>query len=442
MSRLSSQQRKYIYLGLIAALLIPIFLLGMPASSDTDGGRLAKLRQEHDLGEASLGDVDPTSATMNLVLLGMRGVAVNFLWTEMTDQKERKQWAQMRSTTESIIKLQPHFLHVWRFHGWNLAYNVSAEWDSVADRYYWVKEGTKFTMRGSTRNQKYPELYWDVGNLMGHKVGRSDEAKIFRKYFLKDPNKDLYVDGPDPDVNPEGKDNYLVAKGWFVDANLAEDQMRQHIMMRALFRSYPARSQLDFAQALQREGQFDEVTRVGWEQAFQDWTQDFGNMRFVTPGGELYLEVTDFETELPELAKINNTDEKTIKHWLDRYQKVTNYRYWRTRAKSEAEPVTTKAHRELYNGEQLFKQGKLSEAEEVLIEGMKSYQEVLEKYPSLIEEDDSIEEGIFAVMLLQKLRKLNGEGLPTDFDLKELWMKHQNRVPYLETEFRRRFISQ
>ncbi len=32
------------------------------------------------------------------------------------------------ATTESVILLQPHYIQVWRYLGWNLAWNVSAEW--------------------------------------------------------------------------------------------------------------------------------------------------------------------------------------------------------------------------------------------------------------------------------------------------------------------------
>ena len=106
MNRLSSRQRKLVYFVAILLLLIPIFVLGRPASGNSGGGVLAELRrpqgQELGLSEHNLGRVDPTSAAMNLVLLGMRGVAVNLLWMDYIKQQETKNWAQVRSTTESI----------------------------------------------------------------------------------------------------------------------------------------------------------------------------------------------------------------------------------------------------------------------------------------------------------------------------------------------------
>ena len=90
--QLTTQQRKLAYLVGIVILMLPIIVLGMPAADEEgSGGKLARLRQEHDLGESTLGQVDPTSATMNLVLLGMRGVAVNLLRMQLDTQRDQKQ---------------------------------------------------------------------------------------------------------------------------------------------------------------------------------------------------------------------------------------------------------------------------------------------------------------------------------------------------------------
>ena len=143
-------------------------------------GRLATLRQKYDLGESNLGDVDPSSLTMNLVLLGLRGIAVNQLWIQMDEAKTAKDWIRMREATESIVKLQPHYEKVWDFNGWNLAWNTSAEWDAVPDRYHWVKEGAKFLIQGVSRNEKSTELRFRAATLFQKKIGIADEAKYFR----------------------------------------------------------------------------------------------------------------------------------------------------------------------------------------------------------------------------------------------------------------------
>jgi len=173
MSNLTSFQRKLVYVGGILLLLVPIVWLGQPPNAtvqqslkrpgetelridEGSGGKLSQLRQTYELGEVSLGDVDPTSSTMNLLLLGFRGIATSSLWMDAQEQQKRKEWAELDSTIKSIVLLQPHFLKVWHFQGWNLAYNVSAEWDAVADRYYWVKHGVKFYIEGKDRTKSSP----------------------------------------------------------------------------------------------------------------------------------------------------------------------------------------------------------------------------------------------------------------------------------------------
>lgn len=440
--QLTAQQRKLAYLVGMVVLMLPIIVLGMPATDEEgSGGKLARLRQENDLGESTLGKVDPTSATMNLVLLGMRGVAVNLLRMQLDTQRDQKQWAQMRATTESVILLQPHYIQVWRYLGWNLAYNVSAEWDAVEDRYFWVKEGAKFLMQGAERNRLDPEVYWDTGNTLGKKIGRSDEWKQFRRFFKEDPDKERYDGGPDSEINPDRKDNYLAAKDWFQKANDAEEKHEQHIMMDCLFRSYPARSQLDYADALQREGQFDETTRKGWDDAYHDWVEVFGHMRFQTGECEIFMEAPASEAAMEQIMSASGKDRKHVEKELELYQNVSNYRFWRTKAHAEKQLNTTRMHSDLFEGEDLFKKGDIDAAQEALESGFARFKTMLDTYQDLASDDLTLEEGLWGIMLWQKIYQLKNQVQPEDFPMKPLWDKEINRVPTLQQEFNRKYGS-
>ena len=437
MNNLTSKQRKVAYLMCVVVLLIPIIWLGMPATGEPgSGGKLAQLREEHELGEQTLGDLDPTSAAMSLVLLGMQGIATNLLWMEANDQQQVKDWSGLRATVNSIVLLQPHFIQVWKFQGWNLAKNVSAAWDAVADRYFWVKEGIKFYAEGSRRNELNPELYWDRGELLSNKIGRSDEWRQFRKFFMSDPDP-RFEGQPDPEINPSRKDNYLVAKEVFQEANDREEVQEQHIMMRMIFRSYPARSQLNYGHVLQREGEFDEKTRLAFEQGFNEWTQKYGKESFIGPVGEIVLE-SDNEM-IRTLAKKNDVSIEQQQHWTDRYQKTINYRYWRTRSLSESKKEMVDAHRDLYDGDQLLRAARLSEAQKKFESGMAHMAEILKQYPSLLDEDLTIEECLNAVLRWQYIHQLKGVKPPEQFPLRFLWDKERDRVPDLEIEFRREY---
>ena len=440
MSKLTSQQRKWIYVGGIVLLLVPIIWLGSPSTGkEGSGGVLAKLRQPppvgYDLGETTIGDVDPTSSAMNLVLLGLRGVATNLLWMDAIEHQKTKNFGQLRADVESIILLQPHFLAVWDHHGWNLAYNVSAEWDGVADRYYWVKEGGKFLMRGSARNQRYPELYWKTGRIMGPKIGQSDEWRQFREFFRKDPNEKEFKGRPDPGVNPNDKDNYIVAHDWYSQSNDVEDTQEQHVMSRILFRQQKSQSLIDFADVQHREGIFDEVASRAWQDARDVFIGEYGQEEYQTPGGRIIQEATPQSTL--RLAEEQGVSPKLIAYWTVRYQNVSNYRTWRTRLISESVPATGQGHRALYHGRELFKEGKFAEAQASLERGMAIYEKLLQRFPSLLSDDATIDEVLGSVLYWRYVFELREAPIPNNYPLKEWWEKEQGRLVRLDQNFRR-----
>jgi hypothetical protein len=458
MNRLSSRQRKLVYLVGIVVLLTGSAVLGIPATGSEDaGGIIPSRRQQYDLGESNLGKVDPSSATMNLVLLGMRGLAANQLWLQHEELKKTKNWAQMRAITDSIITLQPHYLQVWRFHGWDLAYNVSAEWDDVRDRYFWVKEGTKFNMEGADRNRKYPELPWEVGDKLGKKIGRSDEWRFFRDYFKADPDEEKYKGGPDPELSrafgSEFEDNYLAAKAWYRHANDREDVYPQSMMMKMLFRHYPARSQFDYADALQREGIFEEQTRLAWEEGHRDWTYQyadgadgFGQEEFPTEIGPIKLENTP-----AELKEMSNEQLRI----LVREQNTSNYRYWKARADLEATPEMVAARDEMHRGREEYREGKVNwgptgdppQALSLLESGMQKYERVIygligeqatgEDAQLRMYDDSIIEEGLLSILYWRSILQLGGKPIPESYPLKRLWDGFQNMVPSVEQQFQR-----
>jgi hypothetical protein len=439
MNNLTSRQRKTAWFVAILVLLIPVVLLGMPAGNtgSDSGGVLADLRAEHDLGESNLGQIDPTSATMNLLLLGLRGVAVNVLRMDLDDYKNRKDWAQMQATTEAVITLQPHYIEVWRFLGWNLAYNVSAEWDSVPERYYWVKEGGKFLQRGEKRNNRVPELKWEVGHIWGHKVGRSDEWKQFRRFFVSDPDTKRFKGEGDREINPAGTmDNYLVAKRWFVRSNVAEKEQDQHIMMRELFRSYPSKSQIEYADALQREGKFDGVTVAAWQEAYVDWTTKFGKEEIHTFNNcRIYLEAD--EDDVRQMAIDSGVAESVILGELVFYQNVANYLHWRLLCLAEKEEGMGQAHRLLYEGEHLYNQAEHEKARAMLLEGLQKFESILSTNPfsSLRSEDNLVEEIMWGTMLWRQTYLILRLPVPATFPMKDIWDKHQDKLPTLQSRF-------
>lgn len=449
MNALSSQQRKLVYLGGILLLLIPIIYLGLPADAKSgSGGRLAEMRKTYELGEADLGEVDASSAAMNLVLLGMRGVAVNLLYAEFEKQKDMKRWYEMKATTESIVRLQPHYEKVWEMNGWNLAYNTSAEWDAVPDRYKWVKEGGKFLIQGVRQNRKSTHLQYHVANVYQKKIGTADESKFYRDYFLHDPNP-KFNGGPDREFNPDEEDNYLVAKKEYGKACFIEDteHRAQHILDRSLFRSMPARCQFDYAQALQKDGKFGEETRIAWQDALSDWTRKYGQEVLTVPVGEYGTNVKfdiRLEMTMDEIKKEVPSPDDVVRvaKAVEAYRKMVNYYYWRTRGNCEAERKTSEAHRNLYEGNQFFSQQKLNNASESVLAGLKGFEEILHmpEFQDLKAEDTLAEECLLGILVWKDILTIRGERIPPEYPLKWLeieWAPNSQAQLNVKRNFKR-----
>lgn len=281
--RATNQQRKLIYGLLIVALFGVMFPY-------TD--QLNKIKQEKDLGEAAIGQVDTGSFMLKLALLGgARGIAANVLWTRAEELKREQDWDRMAATVDLITKLQPHFLSVWTFQGWNLAYNVSVEWDAPEDKYEWIKKGIKFLQEGVKKNKKSPDLLWDTAWTYYHKIGFADESIILRKLFRDDEDEDFrrYYD-PERNVTVVGNDNFLLGYGWFSRAVAMVDEGEQRVATAAesnldyvdpapqrkgrpgdlAFRSMPAHAQTRYASGLEKmsmidvEATFGEIAKNEW----------------------------------------------------------------------------------------------------------------------------------------------------------------------------------
>lgn len=260
--------RKIIYACVIAALLLPLSWLSQPATTESQGGVLAQMREENQLSQATLGEIDPASETIKLATLGLRGVAANVLWEKANDYKKREDWTSLSATLEQIAKLQPNFISVWIYQGWNLSYNISVEFDDYHDRYYWVIKGVDFLKEGTKYNTREPRLMSEIGMTIAQKIGKADEHVQFRRLFRED-------DDFNGSLPRSQRDNWLVGRQWLVDAEKMVDQEGVPIRGKSplLFHSHAPMCLINYCEALEEEGTFGEVARNAWRRAAESWEQ-------------------------------------------------------------------------------------------------------------------------------------------------------------------------
>jgi hypothetical protein len=308
MSERKTLVRKLIYGAFMVVLFVPLSMMSQPATKESPGGMLARLRKEHKLSQADLGDIDPSSATMKLATMGMGGVAVNLLWERANEYKKKEDWIALGATLEQIVKLQPHFYKVWDFQAHNLSYNISAEFDDFRDRYTYVIRGINFLKQGFEKNENEPRLLNRIGWYIGQKIGRADEHRQYRRLFREDWNN-LFHATDDPDRTLEERDNWLVAKEYHRQGEALADMLASRgIPLKTtplLFYSEAPKSQINYAEARQLEGLFlkddddnseeRNKTKRAWEMGSAEW-REFGQRQLPTSFG-IDIRLQDLETQ-------------------------------------------------------------------------------------------------------------------------------------------------
>ena len=292
MTRNDSFRRKIIYIVAIAVLLIPLSVISQPATVSKSGearggGLLSQKRKDHRLSQAELSDIDPASESMKLATLGLRPVAVTLLWGRIQEAKKKEQWDRMRTSTQTLIALQPNFIKVWEFQAHNLSYNISREFDDYQYRYHWVKEGLSYLMTGIGFNRKDHRIYDQLGFFFGLKLGRSDEKSQFRRLFRKDADyheklKDHGISLEDAYSAPlGGTDNWLTAYQWYNKSRLAVDNGLPRRTSGIMFYKGAPSQLRNYAIDLEREQRPDNAAQQAWEDALDEWV-DYGNREIRT----------------------------------------------------------------------------------------------------------------------------------------------------------------
>lgn len=303
MNENSSFQRKIIYVVLLAILLFPISQLGAPSTLEDDGGQLAQLRQEYELGQSDLGEIDPASETIRMATLGLRGIAVSLLWSKANEYKKKEDWTNFRATLEQLAKLQPYFISFWKYQAWNLTYNVSVELDALRDRFSYVLRGINFLKEGTKYNRDNPHLLAELGWFVGNKIGRADEHVEYRRLFKADDDfQTSFHDGNPPPL--EQRDNWLVSRGIYEESISVVDDKKKSIGQKnpTTFFAAPAMAQINYSEAIQEDGVFQERARAAWRSAANLW-RAYGNREMRSSRGTMIKlgDLTRWELEVRKL---------------------------------------------------------------------------------------------------------------------------------------------
>ena len=296
-----SHLNRIVYAVLIAFCLIPLYMLGKPTTlKNVDGreeimlgGWLSHQLDKEELVAAKLGDIDPASSTIKLATLGLRGVAVAILWHQSQEFEKRLDWNNVIATSHQIIRLEPHFVTIWEFLGWKLAYNASAEFDDYRERFRWVIRGFDFLVEGTRFNRTSPILFSKAGWTISQKIGIADEKVQYRRLLRED--EDFHTKYLDVHMryipNEIGeRDNWLIGRAWYYQAEALAPEGTNigkqagpnfFVNSRMNLIHYADWLALDGRDRLALDGRFEDYIKTRWEIAGKEW-YDFGLMNFKT----------------------------------------------------------------------------------------------------------------------------------------------------------------
>jgi hypothetical protein len=439
----AARQRQYMY----GIAILVIFGLMWPYSDWLQSRKKAK-----DLGEATIGQVDTGGFMLKLAMIGgFRGMVANYLWTQARGYEKVHEWDKLKGTVEFITKLQPHFLSIWTYQGWNLAYNVSVEWDAPEDKYVWIKNGINFLKEGVLKNEKSADLLWDTAWTYYHKIGYADEAILLRRLFYDDPDDDGTRFRDDPIEGIARTDNFQLSNSWFTRATrkvAAEGGQRQETNFNKdveyvdrptqhkgrpgdlAFWTMPAHAQTRYAGAMEKQSVRDLPPRFGgvaineWRRALSAW-KDFGDHEWPA---------FRFENEMVQIDNI--TDEKRLaelspqqKYWTDRWAHQTNYRYWKDRAMAESENVGVDARQAFYEGRKALIAADFPTAAERYRAGMTLWEGLLKRHKFFELDDETRKETKRVVRRYLLSLKQSGDKEPEDYPFKDLMKGVQEDLP-------------
>lgn len=440
----ANRTRQLIY----AVIIVVLFGAMWPYSN-----YLQDVKRKSDLGEATIGQIDTGSFMVKLAMIGgFRGIVANWLWTQSIELQKQHEWDKLMASVEMITKLQPHFLSIWTFQGWNLAYNVSVEWDSPSDKYTWIKKGINFLRDGVAHNRNKSDLIWDTAWTYYHKLGMSDESIILRRRFYDDQDDENGQPGNfkvDPISGEPRNDNFQVAKGWFTQAVRVVDELGGERTETGVegeveyvdrmpnrkgrpgdlnFRSMPAHAQTRYAAAMEKMSIFDveplfgQYAQTEWARALQDWT-DFGRHPFPAHNNEKELIYLDDATN-PERYQSRELSDNQ-RYWTNRWADQTNYRYWKDRSEAESTAKGVQARELFYRATVDLKTGDFAAAVDKYKRGIALWKDLLEdpEYKTYREDDlNQRDTGQLVKRYVFALRQI-GEAPPEDLPFKDLYEK-------------------
>src|SRR5438093_2920449 len=120
------------------------------------------------------------SYALALLLGGLRGPLVMFLWSSSETQKTENNLEDFDSKVEWIRLLQPEFDTVHIFQIWNKAYNISVKMTNVSNKYSTILDALDYAHNVDAEKPNDINIVSAIGGIYFDKFGNSAEKVYYR----------------------------------------------------------------------------------------------------------------------------------------------------------------------------------------------------------------------------------------------------------------------
>jgi hypothetical protein len=317
-----------------------------------------------------------------------------------------------------------------------LGFEISPRAGDPATRYRYAIRGAELLLEGMDRIGRHPELCFRLGFYLEQRFGRLPDGRELHEPFQNDHrfhqrlNQLVTLDSA---VGPEGAPDALLVAGLLHE--LVENDLDVHgvpgdwitVPWIPLLYSFSWQDRMEFARAAQRESCTREYSREAWRTAETALTA-YAEREFTDTVLGIRFRMNDLVrdgNDQPALVRRPNfTDDRTMTDeelitWVERYQSVVDYQYWKQRAAVEQTVELLEAWELLRSAreftEQIQQQEQLdtdamANGVERLRRASSIWQGIYERHP-FYSEDESLTEILES--LRQAQRTLEVEAPPT-----------------------------
>ena len=186
--------------GIVITIVVALILSAVLQQVAFSYRNRAVNRNRPDANPAASRLANLDSFSLALLLGGLRGPLVMFLWTQSEQQKSEKDLEGFDTQVELIRLLQPEFASVHLFQIWNKAYNISVQMASLANKYASILDAIEYARRTDRMNPNDINIISAIGGLYAEKLGNSAEKEYYRRRVRSETLPVYRVTFPKPRV--------------------------------------------------------------------------------------------------------------------------------------------------------------------------------------------------------------------------------------------------